>query len=164
MKNHVSIYLSDDELDHFRKRALSRRITLARYMRECLIEHHKRDQDSESIRQEPSAPPFDWLMRETERRVLESITRTGQQGTERLSSEIEALKIMIDRFFLALIAHVPEVPEARHEEATKSAFRRLNLWRSAVIELIEELGLPAPRDWNGAVDTISRKASNGHRA
>jgi hypothetical protein len=30
--------------------------------------------------------------------------------------------------------------------------------------LTEELGLPAPRDWNGRADNLSRKASNGHSA
>jgi hypothetical protein len=148
VRNHLACYVDDHELRHLKEQAARRKVSLSRYIRECLLGAQPGPYPQTDSRSE-HAPVSEALLRETERRIVDQTrTATGEQMHE-LLCRLGVVVTMLDQFALTMLIHTPEVPEADRKRAATSGERRHRNWRHAVEELLQEMGVAKPGEWNG---------------
>ncbi len=125
----VSCYLSIEEAAHFREAASANKISLSRYLRQCLL-------DYEHLIDNGTRAPSDFVLIEMEQRLGSSI----EAQSKRLNSlyhELHVLFAMLDRLAFVSLVHLPEIPAELRESALTAGTRLYNNWRHAVMELTE---------------------------
>jgi hypothetical protein len=154
MRQRVTFYVTEQQLEYLQREAARRRRSLSSYVADCVLEYHQQSPVRGETPTAPS-PPFDVLLRESEQRLLlEIVKRNSSQGGS-LNKQLTALTAMLDRFVLSALVHAPEIAPDRRAEAVSSGERRYANWRQAVTELLDGIEAPRPHTWNDG---------NSHRA
>lgn len=143
MKNHeLRAYVKAEDYRRLKKESVSRNLSLSKTVRDCLLEYLNLREELATALNEPGSPGDELpgkiihtLLAQTEERIAATIERLE----ERLSNQQEQLYIltaMLDRFYMGVMQHLPEVPEEIAEGAVASASRRHVKWLSAVEKLL----------------------------
>jgi hypothetical protein len=125
----VSCYLSIEEAARFKDAASTSKISLSRYLRQCLL-------DYERLSDNDTRAPNGFALIEMEQRL----TRSVEVQSHRLNSlyhELHVLFAMVDRLAFVSLVHLPEIPAELRESALTAGTRLYNNWRHAVMELTE---------------------------
>lgn len=125
----VSCYLSIEEAAHFREAASANKVSLSRYLRQCLL-------DYERLIDNGTRAPSDFVLIEMEQRLGRSIEVQGKRLNS-LYHELHVLFAMLDRLAFVSLVHLPEIPAELRESALTAGTRLYNNWRHAVMELTE---------------------------
>jgi hypothetical protein len=125
----VSCYLSIEEADRFREAASANKVSLSRYLRQCLLDYERLSDDG-------SRAPNGFALVEMEERLARNIELQSRQVNS-LCSELHVLFAMIDRLAFVSLVHLPEIPVELRESALTAGTRLYNNWRNAVMELTE---------------------------
>jgi len=125
----VSCYLSIEEADRFRGAASANKVSLSRYLRQCLLDYERLSDDG-------SRAPNGFALVEMEERLARNIELQSRQVNS-LCSELHVLFAMIDRLAFVSLVHLPEIPGELRESALTAGTRLYNNWRNAVMELTE---------------------------
>ncbi len=125
----VSCYLSIEEADRFRDAASANKVSLSRYLRQCLLDH-------ERLSDEGSRAPNGFALVEMEERLARSI-EVQSQRLNSLYHELHVLFAMVDRLAFVSLVHLPEIPAELRESALTAGTRLYNNGRNAVMELTE---------------------------
>ena len=125
----VSCYLSIEEAARFRDAASVSKVSLSRYLRQCLLDYERLSDDG-------SRAPNGFALVEMEERLARNIELQSRQVNS-LCSELHVLFAMIDRLAFVSLVHLPEIPVELRESALTAGTRLYNNWRNAVMELTE---------------------------
>ena len=125
----VSCYLSIEEADRFREAASANKVSLSRYLRQCLLDYERLSDDG-------SRAPNGFALVEMEERLARNIELQRRQVNS-LCSELHVLFAMVDRLAFVSLVHLPEIPAELRESALTAGTRLYNNWRHAVMQLTE---------------------------
>lgn len=125
----VSCYLSIEEAARFRDAASVSKVSLSRYLRQCLL-------DYERLIENGSRTPNGFALVEMEERLARSI-EVQSRRLNSLYHELHVLFAMVDRLAFVSLVHLPEIPAELRESALTAGTRLYNNWRHAVMELTE---------------------------
>ncbi len=125
----VSCYLSIEEAARFKDAASASKISLSRYLRQCLL-------DYERLSDNDTRAPSVFALIEMEQRLARSIEVQGQRLNS-LYHELHVLFAMVDRLAFISLVHLPDIPAELRESALTAGTRLYNNWRNAVMELTE---------------------------
>ena len=125
----VSCYLSMEEAAHFKESAAANKVSLSRYLRQCLL-------DYERLIDNGSRAPNGLALIEMEHRLARSI-EVQSRRVNSLYHELHVLFAMVDRLAFISLVHLPEIPAELREGALTAGTRLYNNWRNAVMELTE---------------------------
>jgi hypothetical protein len=125
----VSCYLSDEEAARFKEAASANKVSLSRYLRQCLL-------DYERLSDNDNRAPNGFALVEMEQRLARSI-EVQSQRINSLYHELHVLFAMVDRLAFVSLVHLPEIPAELRESALTAGTRLYNNWRHAVMELTE---------------------------
>ncbi len=125
----VSCYLSTEEAAHFREVASANKVSLSRYIRQCLL-------DYERLIDNGSRAPNGFALVEMEQRLARSIEAQSRRVNS-LYHELHVLFAMLDRLAFISLVHLPEIPAELRENALTAGSRLYSNWRHAVMELTE---------------------------
>ena len=124
----VSCYLSADEAARFREAAASSKVSLSRYLRQCLLDYERITGDL--------TKPNSFALAETEQRLLRRIEAESRRVAT-VQGHIHLVLAMLDRLAFISLVHLPEVPPEKRETVLTSGTRLYENWRRAVAELTE---------------------------
>jgi hypothetical protein len=125
----VSCYLSIEEAARFKDAASANKVSLSRYLRQCLL-------DYERLIDNGSRAPNGYALIEMEQRLARSI-EVQSRRVNSLYHELRLLFAMVDRLAFVSLVHLPEIPAELRESTLTAGTRLYNNWRSAVMELTE---------------------------
>ena len=125
----VSCYLSIEEAARFRDAASVSKVSLSRYLRQCLL-------DYERLIENGSRTANGFAEVEMEERLARSI-EVQSRRLNSLYHELHVLFAMVDRLAFVSLVHLPEIPAELRETALTAGTRLYNNWRHAVMELTE---------------------------
>jgi len=125
----VSCYLSIEEAARFKDAASGCKISLSRYLRQCLL-------DYERLSGNDTRAPSGFALIEMEQRLAHSI-EVQSRRLNSLYHESHVLFAMVDRLAFVSLVHLPEIPAGLRETALTAGTRLYNNWRHAVMELTE---------------------------
>ena len=135
----VSCYLSTEEAARFRRAAATTKVSLSRYLRQCLLDYERLVAGADQ-----SVSPSMLALAETEQRLDQSI-ETQSKRIRALDRQLQVLFAMLDRLAFVALVHLPEVPQELRDGALASGTRLYNNWRHAVMDLTET-GIEADSD------------------
>ena len=144
----VSCYLSMEEAAHFREAAAANKVSLSRYLRQCLL-------DYERLIGNGSRAPNEFALIEMEQRLARSIEAQSRRVNS-LYNELHVLFAMVDRLAFISLVHLPEIPSELRESALTAGTRLYNNWRNAVMELTE-----SPKETDSSSARPTDDAANG---
>lgn len=127
----VSCYLSTEEAARFRRAAATTKVSLSRYLRQCLLDYERLVAGADQ-----NISPATLVLAETEQRIERSI-ETQSNRIMALNRQLQVLFAMLDRLAFVSLVHLPEVPQELRDGALASGTRLYNNWRHAVMELTE---------------------------
>jgi hypothetical protein len=127
----VSCYLSTEEAARFSRAAATTKVSLSRYLRQCLLDYERLVGGADQ-----SISPATLALAETEQRIEQSIETQSKRITA-LNRQMQVLFAMLDRLAFVSLVHLPEVPQELRDGALASGTRLYNNWRHAVMELTE---------------------------
>ncbi len=125
----VSCYLSLEEAARFRESAAANKVSLSRYLRQCLLDYERLIDDG-------NRAPNGFALIEMEERLARSI-EVQSRRVNSFYHELHVLFAMVDRLAFISLVHLPEIPAELRESALTAGTRLYNNWRSAVMELTE---------------------------
>ena len=125
----VSCYLSLEEAARFKEAASANKVSLSRYLRQCLL-------DYERLSDNDNRAPNGFALIEMEQRLAHSV-EVQSQRINSLYHELHVLFAMVDRLAFVSLVHLPEIPAELRESALTAGTRLYNNWRNAVMELTE---------------------------
>ncbi|MGH7812393.1 MAG: hypothetical protein ACREQI_00115 [Candidatus Binataceae bacterium] len=132
MRRQVTTYISADILARLREEARDAGVTLSRLIEERLTVS---DGDSRGGVSES-------MLAAAEHRIVKANRNHVEQALRPLGRQLTMLLTMLDQFALSMLTHMPEIPEARREQALASGERRHHGWRLEVEETIQQLEHP----------------------
>lgn len=147
MRRKVTVYLTDEELAQMRREASRRRVSLSRYLKECVI----------SPEMEESGPVAYGAAPEAEKRLVEAVRGAVATGNRSVLDQLSTLIVMLDQFALSMLIHAAEIPETQKERALAAGERRHRGWQHKVADILRQLRGTAPENNHGV-------ASNGAEA
>lgn len=127
----VSCYLSIEEAARFKRAAATTKVSLSRYLRQCLLDYERLVGGADQ-----SISVATLALAETEQRLEQSIETQSKRITA-LNHQLQVLFAMLDRLAFISLVHLPEVPQELRDGALASGTRLYNNWRHAVMELTE---------------------------
>ena len=125
----VSCYLSIEEATRFKGAAAASKVSLSRYLRQCLLDYERLIEDG-------NRAPNGFALIEMEERLARSI-EVQSRKVNSLYHEMHVLLAMVDRLAFVSLVHLPEIPTELRESALTAGTRLYNNWRNAVMELTE---------------------------
>jgi len=125
----VSCYLSIEEAARFKESASANKVSLSRYLRQCLLEYERLSDNAHPA-------PNGFASIEMEQRLARSI-EVQSQRINSLYHELHVLFAMVDRLAFVSLVHLPEIPAELRESALTAGTRLYNNWRHVVMELTE---------------------------
>ena len=152
----ISCYLSIVEAAHFREAAAANKLSLSRYLRQCLL-------DYERLRNNGTQAPNGFALIEMEQRLARGIEAQSRRLNS-LYHELHVLFAMVDRLAFISLVHLPEIPAELRETALTAGTRLYNNWRHAVMELTEtktETDSITAQPTNEAADRRHDRQENG---
>ncbi len=155
MRRQLTTYLSDDNFARLKAEADDAGLSLSRLIQERLLysNSHWGGGVSES------------MLAAAERRIINANRTYVEQATRPLSKQLTMLLTMLDQFALSMLTHLPEIPEAKREQALASGERRHHGWRLEVEETIQQLEGP-PANGKKAASSVAdpRRSEGGEKA
>ena len=119
-----------------------RGMTLSKTVRDCLREYFDlREEMATAISSSGDADKdfkgkiIHSLLARTEERIAATIERQTQMNSQ-VHEQTLIVTAMLDRLYLGLMQHLPEVPSDKKTEVVSSANRRYKNWQEAVEQLI----------------------------
>lgn len=137
-------YVSPDDHKRLEREAISRGVSLSKAARDCLMEYlHLREELATSLEEPGKAGEghtgkiIHTLLARTEERIAATIEQL-EDKISKLHDQNVVLTAMIDRLYMGLMQHLPEVPVDLAEGVVASAKRRHGLWLKMIEKLIAE--------------------------
>ena len=103
----VSCYLSAEEAARFREAAASSKVSLSRYLRQCLLDYVR-------ITAGDLTKPNSFALAETEERLSRRI-EAQNRCVATVQGHLHLVLAMLDRLAFISLVHLPEVPPDRRE-------------------------------------------------
>ena len=164
----VRTYLGPDVYERVLREAAVRRMSLSQCIRQALAEHYAiQDELAGALRVDAGEKPAGRrithaLLAEMEARIAAGI---GGQASEiaRLREALRRLECMLDRHYLGMMLHLPEIPKELWDERSASASRRQRAWlREVEAALSEPDGQPTgkPAEHLDGVPAAPRQQRN----
>src|SRR5438270_7409488 len=132
----VSCYMTVEEAARFREAAASSKVSLSRYLRQCLLDYRRVTEDL--------SKPNAFALAETEERLSRGIDAQSSRLAA-LDAQVQVLSSMIDRLAFISFVHLPEVSAEKREAALASGTKLYEHWRRAVSDLIGDSREELPR-------------------
>ncbi|MGH7878848.1 MAG: hypothetical protein ACREQD_05070 [Candidatus Binataceae bacterium] len=104
-------------------------LSLSRYIQERLV--HSNGHSAVSLSESK--------LTATEKRIIDANRTYIAQAIRPLTKQVTMLLAMLDQFALSMLTHLPEIPEAQHEQALGSGERRHHGWRLEVEDTIRQM-------------------------
>ena len=122
MKPKLTVYVTDEELAHFKREAARRRLSLSRYLKERFL-----------LVAPDAGPERAPIGAELEKRLADAMRRAAETQNRRLLDQLGTLIVMVDQLAARALG------EAAHQD-----------WQRQVEGLVRELRGEAPPAANGA--------------
>lgn len=143
LKNHdVHIYLEYQDHRWLEDEAQNRRLSLSKTARDCLSEYACLRRELATALEHPGQAGdqqegtiIHTLLVRTEERLAATIEQQTKRISE-LQDQLLVLTSMIDRMYLGIMQHLPEVPNELAKSAVVSAKRRHKKWLDGVEQLL----------------------------
>lgn len=132
--------------DHKRleREAISRKQSISKTTRDCLIEYFNLREELATSMETPGKPGEDHtgkiihtLLARTEERIAMTIEKLEERVSQ-LHDQNLLLTAMIDRMYMGLMQHLPEIPKEMKEGVVASSKRRHAVWLKTVEKLVSE--------------------------
>ena len=136
MRRQLTAYVGDDDFARLKEEAEEAGVSLSRYIKERLVQSNGSTAVSLS----------EAKLAASEKRIIDANRAYITQAIRPLNKRITMLLSMLDQFALSMLTHLPEIPEAQHEQALASGERRHRGWR---LEVEESFKRTEPRSVNG---------------
>lgn len=137
-------YVSVEDSRQLEQEATSRGLSLSKTVRDCLREYFAlRREMATAVKipgqagEEHTGAIIHTLLARTEERMASAIDRQAERISI-LEDQLLIQTAMLDRLYLGMMQHLPEVPEALAEGSVASAKRRHRKWMEAVQKLLDE--------------------------
>ena len=140
----LQTYLSEKDCKTLEREATARRLTRSSCMRRILESHLRHQRDLVGVTDHPEAAGAAEMnilarLREHEERVAATVRSVGDELAW-VEQTVQLVMAMVDRVYLGLMVHLPEVPERERAGAVASAERRHLQWQRHVRTLAEAGG------------------------
>ncbi|MGH7839112.1 MAG: hypothetical protein ACREQC_14970 [Candidatus Binataceae bacterium] len=129
MRRQLTAYVSGDDFARLKAEAEEAGLSLSRYIQERLV--HSNGHSAVSLSESRLAA--------TEKKIIDANRSFIAQAIRPLSKQVTMLLAMLDQFALSMLTHLPEIPEAQHEQALGRGERRHHGWRLEVEDTIRQL-------------------------
>jgi hypothetical protein len=133
MRRQVATYLTEDEFQQLARLAAGRKVSLSRYVKECLL---KTDEGSGAEAQAEAIAQA--IVRSAERRFIDGVERSMFGALKPVAKRLSMLTAMIDQFALTMLINTPEIIEAKKDQAIAAGERRHRGWQRAVEHMLRE--------------------------
>jgi hypothetical protein len=138
----LTAYVGDDDFARLKEEAEEAGLSLSRYIKERLVQSNGSTAVSLS----------EAKLAASEKKIIEANRAHIAQAIRSLNKRITMLLAMLDQFALSMLTHLPEIPEAQHEQALASGERRHRGWRLEVEESFGQMGSRSAVGRKAAVD------------
>ena len=139
----LHVYLNKNDFNTLNAEAVVRKMSLSATTRICLSEYFslKREMASSieckgELGDKHNDRIIHSLLARTETRMAKTLEAHAKQQAH-MQMQVDYLTALIDRMYLGLITHLPEVPENLKTEALASGNKRHEKWLHATEALIE---------------------------
>lgn len=132
MRRQLTSYVSGDDFARLKEEAEEAGLSLSRYIQERLVYPDGRSAVSLS----------ETKLAAIEKRIIDANRSFIAQAIRPLSKQVTMLLTMLDQFALSMLTHMPEIPEAQHEQALASGERRHHGWRLEVEDTVRQMESP----------------------
>ena len=140
----VHVYLQQQDYRRLEQEASSRGISLSKTVQNCLLEYlHLRLELATTIEtpgevgNSQSGRIIHTLLARTEERIAATIEQQLQK-IDALHDHVGVLIAMIDRLYLGLMQHLPEIPGELTDVTVASATRRHKKWIEATKKIVRD--------------------------
>lgn len=137
-------YVGVEDYRQLEQEATHRGLSISKTIRDCLKEYLAlRREMATAVKvpgksgEEHTGVIIHTLLARTEERVASAIDRQAER-ISMLEDQLLIQTAMLDRFYLGMMQHLPEVPESLAEGSIASAKRRHHKWMQAVQKLLDE--------------------------
>lgn len=145
LKHHeLRAYVSIADYQQLEQEATTRGLSLSKTVRDCLREYFAlRREMATAVKipgqagEEHTGAIIHTLLARTEERIACAIDRQAERISI-LEDQLLIQTAMLDRLYLGMMQHLPEVPESLAAGALSSAKRRHRKWMEAVQKLLDE--------------------------
>jgi methyl-accepting chemotaxis protein len=120
--------MSVEEAARFCEAAAASRVSLSRFIRQCLLDYQRMTEDL--------TKPNSFALAETEERLARHIDAQSRRVSA-LAAQLQVLSAMVDRLAFISLVHMPEVPAEKREAALASGARLYKNWRRVVAEVLD---------------------------
>jgi NurA-like 5'-3' nuclease len=150
IKQHeLRAYVKPVDYKKIEQEAAARGLSLSRTVRNCLMEYISLKEELASsmtnvgvLGDEQTGKIIHTLLARTEERVAATIQKM-EERISGLSDQMLVMTAMIDRMYMGIMQHLPELPVELNEAAVASSKRRHQKWVKATEKLIISGELPA---------------------
>jgi hypothetical protein len=125
------VYLTDEELAQLRRTAARMRISLSRHIKERIAP----DQESS----EGLAPAASGAAGTEVVRLMEGVRKAAVERADRLAENLRTVMVMLDQLVLAMLTHLPDLPESQRQQRGASGTARHREWQRQVETILREL-------------------------
>jgi hypothetical protein len=144
LKQHeLRAYVKPQEYKRMEQEAQARGLSLSRTVRICLMEYLKLKEELASsmnnageLGDEHTGKIIHTLLSRTEERVAATIQKM-EDRVSCLFDQMLVMTAMLDRMYLSVMQHLPELPAEMSEAAVASSKRRHDKWLKATKRLID---------------------------
>jgi hypothetical protein len=145
IKQHeLRAYVNSTEYKRMEQEAKGRGLSLSRTVRVCLLEYLKIKEELASsmsdvgaLGEEHTGKIIHTLLSRTEERVAATIQKV-EDRVSLLYDHLLVVTAMLDRMYLGVMQHLPELPAEMSEAAIASSKRRHEKWIKATQRLLNE--------------------------
>lgn len=141
-KHELRSYVSAEDYKRIEQESATRNMSISNTVKTCLSEYLnlKKElatslEDCGSLGDDQSGKIIHTLLMRTEERVAATIERL-EERIGYVSEQVTVLTAMIDRMYLGIMAHLPELPPELNEAAMASSKRRHKKWLDATEKMV----------------------------
>ncbi len=141
-KHELRAYVTQAEYKRMERESVARNASLSNTVKSCLLEYLNLKEelattltDSGTLGDEQSGKIIHTLLMRTEERVAATIERL-EERISYVSDQVNLLTAMVDRMYLGIMAHLPELPPELNESAGASSKRRHKKWLEATEKML----------------------------
>jgi hypothetical protein len=144
LKQHeLRAYVSREDYRQLEQEATNRGLSLSKTVRDCLREYLALRKEMATALKVPGAVGeahtgaiIHTLLARTEERIASAIDKQAER-LQVLEDQLLIQSAMVDKSYLGIMQHLPEVPEALTESSIASAKRRHHKWLEAVQKFLD---------------------------
>jgi hypothetical protein len=148
LKHELRTFVNREDYKRVEREAGTRRASVAKTVRDCLTEYFNLREELATAMTEPgkageehSGKIIHTLLARTEERIAVTIERLEERISQLYDQNL-ILTAMLDRLYLGVMIHLPEVPKDLADGALASANRRHMNWLKAVEKILAEDAVP----------------------